>query len=309
MKNSTLLKIGFVLATSTVTKAQILDSIIDDPGDIAFVAYHDDIDGFSFVFLDDCPENTQIRFTDEEWTGSEFASTTTEGEVLWENTTASTILAGTVVHIENASDKASAPIMASIGTAIEDDGGFILSLTEDEIIAFTGTRSTPGVLLAMIGDTASSGNTLTGTGLTNGITALHNSAVTEGYYSGPNNCIGLSIQDCAAQINDVSNWTFGSYTYTDDVYDTIETNSVISKKTIQQIRTKYKPNPVEDKLYLETEAIILQIEVYNIVGQKINVFTPNTNSTLVNLSELNTGKYYIKIIFKNKTETFSIQKK
>ena len=85
MKNSTLLKIGFVLATSTVTKAQILDSIIDDPGDIAFVAYHDNPDGFSFVLLDDCPDGTEIKFIDEEWNGSNFSTNAYEGEVTWLN--------------------------------------------------------------------------------------------------------------------------------------------------------------------------------------------------------------------------------
>ena len=46
------------------------------------------------------------------------------------------------VHIENANDNAPG-ITASQGIAIEDDGGFSLDLTDDGILAITGTRSSP----------------------------------------------------------------------------------------------------------------------------------------------------------------------
>ena len=84
----------------------VQDGAIDDPGDIAFVAYHDDDDGFSFVLMDDAPNGTSIRFIDEEWTGAAFASAEGggEGDVLWTNNTGSTIAKGTVVDIVDADD-------------------------------------------------------------------------------------------------------------------------------------------------------------------------------------------------------------
>jgi hypothetical protein len=308
MKNITLLKVGFLLATTSISQAQIIDSTIDDPGDIAFVAYYEDVDGFSFVFLDDCTTGTQIRFTDEEWTGSAFASTTTEGEVLWENTTISTIASGTVVHIENARDNLPG-ISASIGTAAEVDGGFSFNLTADEIIAITGTRSSPGVFLTLIGDTDSVGNTLSGTGLVNGSTAIHHATVTEGYYSGPTNCTGLTIQECAQQINNISNWTFESFDYTDDVIGNINTDSTISTKLIQKTNLSYSPNPVTNDLYLQTEITIQQVKIYNTLGQKVQEQNPNSKNTILELTKLKKGTYYLKVIFEKGVETISIQKK
>jgi len=307
MKKITLLKIGFLLVTTTIAKAQIIDGTIDDPGDIAFVAYHDNPDGFSFVFLDDCPIDTHIRFVDEEWTGSAFNSKTTEGEVLWENTSLTTIPSGTIIHIENASDTGSG-IVASIGTAAEVDGGFILGLTEDEIIAITGTRSVPGVFLTLIGDTDSAGNTLSGTGLVHGSTAILHATVTEGYYTGPEHCTGITIQQCAQQLNNISNWTFGSFSYTGDVAESINTNSTISTKSIQKTKVSYSPNPVRDNLYLQTEITIQQVEIYNMLGQKLLDQNSNSKNTNLDVTELPKGTYYLKVIFDEGFKTFTIQK-
>ena len=306
MKKTTLLKTVFLFSI-IISNAQIIDATIDDPGDIAFVAYHDDPDGFSFVLLDDCPVGTQIRFTDNQWTGSGFESLTAEGEVLWENNTLNTLPSGTVIHIENASDNAPG-ISTSAGTAAEVDGGFILGITHDEIVAFTGTRSTPGTFLTIIGDTDSPGSTLSGTGLTNGSTAIHDTSVTEGYYSGPSHCTGITIEACAQQINNLSNWTFGSYNYTDDVYENIDTNNTISTNSIESEKIWYGPNPVQDNLHIKSNSIIKQIDIFNSVGQILSTTYPNTKETTINVSALNKGVFYIKTIFQNRFETTTIQK-
>ena len=180
---------------------------IDAPGDIAFVAYHDDDDGFSFILLDDCPNNTSIRFTDEEWNGTAFVSPTGEGEVLWTNNTGNTITKGNIINITDADDN-SGGITASSGTASESDTGFTTS-NIDELFAFTGTRAAPGTFLAFIGDI--NGNSLANTGLTDGVTA--NIITQEGYYNGSTICNG-SLADCAALINtSSSNWSFGGYSF------------------------------------------------------------------------------------------------
>ncbi|MBQ4803323.1 hypothetical protein J8L88_10730, partial [Aquimarina sp. MMG015] len=195
----------FILLFSINSRAQIQDGTIDDPGDIAFVGYNDNPDGFSFVFLDDCPDGTTIRFTDEEWTGTAFATPTGEGEVLWTNNTGSIISSGTVINIENANDEIL--ISTNLGTASEIEGGFGTAVI-DELFAFTGTRAAPGVFLSFIGDIL--GNSLAGTGLTNGVNAQI--IVNEGYYSGTTSCNG-TIAECAAMINNSSNWTFGTFTF------------------------------------------------------------------------------------------------
>lgn len=194
--------------------AQVFDTSIDDAGDIAFIAYHDNIDGFAFVFLDDCPNGTTIRFIDEGWNGTAFNSVTSEGEDLWTNNTGATLAQGTVVKIESANNS---PV-ASVGTVTEIESGFSLSLVSDQIYAVTGTRAAPGTFLAFVGNgTTDGGNAIsfTGTGLVAGQTALiipTNGTSEEGYYTGATSCNGTLVQ-CSAMINTIGNWSIGEYTY------------------------------------------------------------------------------------------------
>ncbi|MDD7884414.1 YDG domain-containing protein [Flavivirga sp. 57AJ16] len=183
---------------------------IDAAGDIAIIAYDDaDDDGLAFVLLDDAPNGTNIRFTDEEWTGSAFDSTTNEGDLLWSNNTGSTINAGKVVIIDNADGDG---ITTNLGTIIESDTGFTMT-SGDQIIAFTGTRTAPGTFLAFYGDENSVNSdetaTLSGTGLTAGVNALL-IANAVGYYSKITVFNG-SITDVSAALNNSSNWTLGSF--------------------------------------------------------------------------------------------------
>ena len=208
-----LLSFFFVLNLFTLSLYAQQDGMIDDPGDIAFVAYHDDDDGFSFVFTDDCPNGTSIRFIDEEWDGSMFVSATSEGEVLWTNTTGAVIPAGTVIHITDADDN-DLGIAASLGTASEVDGGFTTGEINDQIYAVTGTRAMPGTFLAFVGSLGNGVDiiaSLANTGLTNGTTA-NVIGDNEGYYSGSTNCNGTLTQ-CLQMINNSGNWTMGAFTY------------------------------------------------------------------------------------------------
>jgi len=189
------------------------DGVIDDPGDIAFVAFHDNDDGFSFVFLDACPAGATIRFTDEGWNGTAFNSTTSEGEVLWTNNTGSIITLGTVVNITDADDNSDG-INASVGTAAEVESGFTTGVANEQIYAITGTRAAPGTFLAFVGDYVNDGGsttTLSGTGLVLGTTAVGYED-SEGYYSGPTNCNG-TLTECLQMINNPANWSLGSHAF------------------------------------------------------------------------------------------------
>jgi len=189
------------------------DGVIDDPGDIVFVGYHDNDDGFSFLLLDDCPAGTSIRFTDEGWNGSAFNTTTSEGEVLWTNNTGAVIDKGTVISITDADDN-TAGITATTGTASEIESGFTCGTGNDQIYAITGTRAAPGTFLAFVGDHVNDGSspiTLSGTGLVLGTTAV-GFEDNEGYYTGPTDFNG-SLTAALQEINDVTNWTLGSFSF------------------------------------------------------------------------------------------------
>jgi len=201
----------FTLFIGHLALAQILDNTINDPGDIAFVAYHDNDDGFAFVFLDNCPSNTSIRFVDEGWNGTEFNSAASEGEVLWTNNTGNTINAGTVIVITDADDNTNG-ISASMGIASEIESGFTTGTANDQIFAITGTRSAPGVFLAYVGAALDGSNviTLVGTGLVSGQTAVFFEG--EGVYTGSTVC-NNSLTECAAMINTASNWSIGGFQF------------------------------------------------------------------------------------------------
>jgi hypothetical protein len=303
MKKTTIIMMLFALFTSAYS--QVVDNSISDAGDIAFTAYHNTDDGFSFVFLDNCPSGTTIRFVDEEWNGSAFVSENLEGEVLWTNDTGSMIMQGTVIHIQNADNHIS--ISASLGIATEDDSGFGIASSNDGIIAITGTRSVPGVFLAFFGDTTDS--SLTGTSLVNGFTANQQTSYGTGYYSGNQSCTGLSITECSERINSFSNWTIAaSFTYPTAVMQKLEINTALQVDNTKKLKANYHPNPVADILNIETKKSISNIHIYNILGQEVFFENLNKNAGSIDLSNLTSGTYYVKYYSNDSSYTFQIQK-
>ncbi len=228
-----------LLFTYSTCSAQI-DSTINDPGDIAFLAWsRSNQDGYAFVFLDECPSNTVIRFIDEEWTGSSFYSPTGEGENKWTNSTGSMIKRGTVIIIQNADNNPT----CNLGTVTESDAGFEIAST-DQIFAISGTRSNP-TFLAMIGHSTLPNNgtgsrqTLSNTGLTLGANAIH--LTNEALYVGSTTC-DSTITHCRSKINSDSNWTSlsTSNVFPNDVASSldgtalpVELLSFVAKKTNQ----------------------------------------------------------------------------
>lgn len=283
----------FLIATS---KAQIIDSTIDDPGDIAFVAYHNNPDGFSFVFLDHCPNGTSIRFVDEEWNGERFVSAQTEGEVLWTNDTGQTLSSGTVIHIENANDNAPG-ITASQGIAIEDDGGFSLDLTDDGILAITGTRSSPENFLAFFGDTTDS--SLLGTFLSNGQTANQDASYGAGYYSGVSHCTGITIGDCASRLNSKNNWTIAdTFDYPAFVINALGLEGVLAITPLSDKRglVKISPNPVTDALTISYEEIPRRIRIHTLTGKQV---LEDSSASSVSVRFLSNGMYFLDVEFRD----------
>ena len=206
------------------------DGAINDAGDIAFVAYHDNDDGFSFVLMDDAPNGASIRFVDEEWTGAAFTSPTGEGEVLWTNNTGSDITKGTVIDITDADDN-STGIVASSGIAVEADSGFTVS-NGDQIYAITGTRTTPGTFLAFVGESQDINGletaVLTGTGLTAGTHAKL--TATEGYYSGSTSCVS-NLTACLQQINNAAWIGAAGFSYPSVIPNTFSGTVFVSDAT------------------------------------------------------------------------------
>ncbi len=281
---------------------QIQDGIIDDPGDIAFVGYFfngesGNNEGFSFVFLDDCPAGTQIRFDDEEWTGSSFDSVNREGQVLWENNTGTIIESGTVITITNPSNNTGFPISVSLGVAIEDNAGFVLT-PDDQIYAYIGTRDKPEVFLSFIGEDESlsvDNATLSGTGLEQGKTAfvINNG----GFYSGVIDCEGDAIS-CAQMINEAENWTLGDFSFPTGILESFSNTNTITTLSIQgsaidTVEFLVYPNPTSEKLRINSNKEVIQVELLTMDGV---VLLKSENQKELDISLLSQGTYILRVI-------------
>ena len=67
------------------------------------------------------------------------------------------------------------------------------------------------------------------------------------------------------------------------------------------------PNPVNDRLYIETQTQILAIEIYDVYGRRQNLRNSETQKlrNSIDISELNGGVYFVKI----KTENGEVVKR
>jgi len=70
----------------------------------------------------------------------------------------------------------------------------------------------------------------------------------------------------------------------------------------------YFPNPVNNSLVLKAQKDIENISVYNMLGQEVLRTAPNTVHTEVNMSDLQSGAYFVKVTIDNATETVRVIK-
>lgn len=71
---------------------------------------------------------------------------------------------------------------------------------------------------------------------------------------------------------------------------------------------KLYPNPVKDVLNLDSQEVINSVEVYNIMGQQVHYETPEVSDAEINISDLKSGVYFIKVSINNREKTFKILK-
>ncbi|MEA5601280.1 choice-of-anchor I family protein [Nostoc sp. UHCC 0252] len=179
-------------------------------GDIAFISFNADEDGWSIVTFVDIDPNTIIYFTDNE-ASSLTTFNTGESYFQW-NSGANTITAGTVIRfsaIDNATNLA-ASIGAFSRVSVSGSSNYGLSATNETIYAYLGTSAdSPTVFLSGISnDTNAQGTTdLTTAGLTIGTNAiLLNSSADYGVYNGARSGES-SFANYKLSVNNVSNWT------------------------------------------------------------------------------------------------------
>ena len=81
----------------------------------------------------------------------------------------------------------------------------------------------------------------------------------------------------------------------------------IKGESISELSNNVKvyPNPVDDVLYINTNENITEVNVYNVVGVKMTTVNGQQTNVSVNMSNLNSGVYFVEV----KTEKENIIKK
>lgn len=92
--------------------------------------------------------------------------------------------------------------------------------------------------------------------------------------------------------------------FVDDIK--VETN--LSKGDFDNANFTFYPNPVKNVLNLSYNQNISSVAVYNLLGQKVIESKIKANSTQVNMSDLASGNYIVKVTSENQTKTFKIIK-
>jgi len=72
---------------------------------------------------------------------------------------------------------------------------------------------------------------------------------------------------------------------------------------------KYYPNPTDQILNLEYSQTISSVAVYNLLGQQVLIANPNNTTVKVDLSNLNSGTYFLNIQSENNSKTIKVVKK
>lgn len=138
------------------------------------------------------------------------------------------------------------------------------------------------------------------------------------------NCVDLNEIDCDVQFTSNPTVTFESlapettyflrlYDFSGDSFGPISFN--MSASTVLSVNNfdnpaafTYYPNPVNDKLTLNAQSNIQNVAVYNMLGQEVINASPNTLDAEVDMVNLNSGAYFVKVTIDNATKTIRVIK-
>ncbi|MGY0392109.1 GEVED domain-containing protein [Bizionia sp. KMM 8389] len=88
----------------------------------------------------------------------------------------------------------------------------------------------------------------------------------------------------------------------------VTVDASLSRDTFAQLAFDYYPNPVTNTLTLKAQQNIQDVAVFNMLGQKVLSKVPNTLTSELDMSSLQSGAYFVKVMVANNTETIRIVK-
>lgn len=68
------------------------------------------------------------------------------------------------------------------------------------------------------------------------------------------------------------------------------------------------PNPVQDRLNIQSNEAVSNVAIYNVLGQLVNVSTPNTVSPSIDMSTYKSGIYFVEVTINNAKKTVKVVK-
>ena len=85
-------------------------------------------------------------------------------------------------------------------------------------------------------------------------------------------------------------------------------DSTLSIDDETQNQFSYFPNPVKNTLHLNAQSNIQNVSIFNMLGQEVLKTAPNNVDSTVDMSNLQTGAYFVKVTINDRTETVRVVK-
>ncbi|MFT6638129.1 MAG: hypothetical protein ACJAYP_000698 [Flavobacterium sp.] len=104
----------------------------------------------------------------------------------------------------------------------------------------------------------------------------------------------------------VSVWEYGNNTF--DTFKVSAYDASLSSNSFDSNTFLAYPNPVKDVLNLEYNSEISSVRVMNLLGQEVISRNVNSNSTQVDMSQLNAGAYIVNVAIGNTVKTIKVVK-
>lgn len=116
------------------------------------------------------------------------------------------------------------------------------------------------------------------------------------------------IQNSASITTEAENWYY-IFASTLEPYADISVESVILGISENQLEGfSFYPNPVTNKISLSAKAQIDEVNIFNLLGQKVYAENPNASLRSIDLSFLQTGLYVMRVSSEGKTASYKIVK-
>ena len=82
----------------------------------------------------------------------------------------------------------------------------------------------------------------------------------------------------------------------------------LSISDLNELKVQYYQNPVKNQLHLESIDMITTIEIFDLLGRKYLTKNPQTNSHILDISNLKPGQYIIRVSSNNRSKVIKITK-